>query len=264
MSKPYLFVDGAYLRRALENISQRYFDGETVPIEPAFLALGYEKTFYYDCLPIKREARPAEEGRPEEAGETEEEYDQRTAPQRDFHNRLRAAPGVHVFEGELRGQKKSRRRQKKVDVAIAVDMMTHSARRNMTRAALITGDLDFEPLLRALVMDGMFVTLRYEAATCSDELKWAADEHKRIKIKDAWEWTPSEFRARHPLPIGSRPIDDVVKTINGKHCGQPATLQTLRSGMHVILASARSYTGRDVAKIEIFVEDETGERPVWG
>ena len=38
-------------------------------------------------------------------------------------------------------------------------MLSHAHRKNMHKTTLLTGDLDFKPLVDALVQDGMFVTL---------------------------------------------------------------------------------------------------------
>ena len=68
----------------------------------------------------------------------------REKAQRDEFNSIRSLAGFHVIEGTL-----SAKRQKEVDVALAVDMLTHAFNHNMGWAHLIAGDLDFRPLVQA-------------------------------------------------------------------------------------------------------------------
>jgi hypothetical protein len=70
---------------------------------------------------------------------------------------------------------------------IAVDMLTHSFRRNMHQATLLTGDLDFKPLIDALVQEGMFVTLWYPPSTTSQELIAAADRSERFNVVSIYD-----------------------------------------------------------------------------
>ena len=72
--------------------------------------------------------------------------------------------------------------QKKSDVMIAVDMLTHTFRR-VQEAILLTGDLDFKPLIDALVNDGMFVTL-WHPPQAIKELIAAADRGRKSLIDD--------------------------------------------------------------------------------
>ena len=108
----YLFIDGAYFRKVVENISNKYFRGVNIPINYKALSSGFNKTFYYDCLDSRKK------------NESKKRYDKRCEEQKDFFNSLRMLEGFHVFEGTTYGEKK-RIRQKKIDVAITVDMLTH-------------------------------------------------------------------------------------------------------------------------------------------
>ena len=47
----YLFVDGRYFQKALDNISSEFFGGEKLPVDYGNFAQSYTKVFYYDCLP---------------------------------------------------------------------------------------------------------------------------------------------------------------------------------------------------------------------
>lgn len=139
----YLFIDGEYLRRVHNDALQSVFnrDGEL-----AFELVKHEaraqRVFVYDCLDDLRRA-----------GESESAYEGRIATQESFFDGIRSLNGVHVRLGSLRGTPK-RFRQKEVDVLLATDMLTHGYDGNMRQAILIAGDLDFRPIVEALVRRG--------------------------------------------------------------------------------------------------------------
>jgi uncharacterized LabA/DUF88 family protein len=99
---------------------------------------------------IKRDIAP---------NETDQAYEARVRPQRELFDSAAGVDRVHVYEGDARRRRKRGLEQKKVDVMIAVDMLTHTFRRNMHEATLLTGDNDFKPLVDALVHEGMFITI---------------------------------------------------------------------------------------------------------
>ena len=194
----YLFIDGAYFRYVVKDISSRYFHDIEIPIDFKALSSDFNKTFYYDCL------------EPKNSEESNDDYDVRVNKQKEFFNSLRLLEGYHVFEGITYGTGK-RIRQKKIDVAITVDMLTHSYRKNMQQATLLTGDLDFKPLIDALVQDGMWVTLWYEKATTNPELIYAADSSGDLNIQNIYDnWAKSEFKLKHKMPIAIIKEKDVT------------------------------------------------------
>jgi hypothetical protein len=96
---------------------------------------------------------------------------------------IAALDGYFVRRGSLRGK---RRRQKEVDVLLAVDMLSHSHRRNTDRMMLLGGDLDFRPLVEALVDQGTIVTVDCDARG-SKELTLAADSQKLLTLRELWD-----------------------------------------------------------------------------
>jgi uncharacterized LabA/DUF88 family protein len=182
----YLFIDGGCLRACLERISEVYADNQALRIDYETLTKGYSKVFYYDALPGRRSSET----------ETEEEYRARTSAKRSLFDQLSSLDRFHVYEGDVR-RSTSRRgpEQKKIDVMIAVDMLTHSFRRNMHQATLLTGDLDFKPLLDALVQEGMFVSLWFPPGETSKELKSAADRSRPFTVYNVYEamHNPKQF-----------------------------------------------------------------------
>jgi uncharacterized LabA/DUF88 family protein len=183
----YLFIDGAYLRSRLEYISKTFGIGAIAFDYAAFLSTDAQKAFYYDCLPAK--------GRQE----TSDEYEKRAEPQRNLFDTIKSLPGYHVFLGEA-VHSGGEKRQKGADNSIAVDMLTHSFRRNIDRAILSAGDRDFEPLVSALVREGIYVIVRYHPTSISRELVNAADERQEYDTCKLWEFATPEFNRRFPAP----------------------------------------------------------------
>lgn len=163
--REYLFIDGGCLRTAVENIGKGILGANVIcrPFIPA-LTDGYDKIFYYDAIPGQRH------------GEPPVTYEARVNSEQDRFNRIQAINRVHVALGKIVGRDK---RQKGVDVQLAVDMMTHAFRGNIERATLLAGDGDFTPLVKALVSEGIHVTLWHPPENeTSKELMNAADVTK--------------------------------------------------------------------------------------
>ena len=158
----YLFIDGSYLSATIGKLSKEFYSGRTIPIDFQKLAGGHTKSFYYDCIKPRRKK------------ESEKDFLKREEDQQEQFNAIRMINGYHVYEGVTKG-KVGQQRQKQVDVKIAVDMLSHSHRRNMHKATLLTGDLDFKPLVEALIDDGMYVTLWYDPSSTSKELMYTVD-----------------------------------------------------------------------------------------
>ena len=183
----YLFVDGGYLRKVAEKFGNDVYGGTELPIDYQALGNEFTKCFYYDCLP----APPAN-------GESATN-DARLARQREQLSEIRSLHGWHVVEGVMAG-KGGRARQKQVDVQIAVDLLTHSYRRNMHHAAFIAGDQDFKPLVEAVVRDGMFIEIWFEKSSASRDLLDAADGRRHLDLYTVHRYLTRPFRDAHPLP----------------------------------------------------------------
>jgi uncharacterized LabA/DUF88 family protein len=184
----YLFVDGGALRGRLNNVSKKCFDGIDFSIDFTKLARPYTKVFYYDAVPVREE------------GEEESIYEARIAPNRAVLEAAANVDGIHVYEGDARRRRRQGMVQKKVDIALAVDMLTHSFRKNMHRATLLTGDNDFKPLVDALVQDGMFVELWYPVDETSQELMQAADARRPLNMVRLCELLTISSQSKFCLP----------------------------------------------------------------
>ncbi len=187
----YLFVDGAYLRERLEGLATRYLQGDRPDIDYRVMFRnlwppevgGPEKVLYFDCRPPQRKS------------EHEGEYNQRVALADQTFRTLRALPGCHVILGETKQQK-----QKGVDVHLAVQALMHVFRRNTRKLGLLAGDLDFKPLVDALVLEGAYVTLIYDPRTTARELIDAADAHRVLWPHDLLRYMTGAFLRRHLPP----------------------------------------------------------------
>lgn len=192
----YLFLDAASLYGYTRGLSNRFFGGVSFEYSMERLKAegaggGYTRLFYYDALPVRKQ-------------EEEAVYLEATSQQRAILERARAVDGVHVYEGDAHKRKNRGNgtglEQKKVDVALAVDMLTHTFRRNMTHAALLTGDNDFKPLIDALVAEGMFVTLWYPPGETNAELINAADARRPLTLDKLRHWMLPDSARNFDLP----------------------------------------------------------------
>jgi uncharacterized LabA/DUF88 family protein len=207
----YAFIDGGYLREKFGVFTKTYFGiEETQPKSLDFDAIktyfGGEKVFYYDAIDDS-----------ELRNESGEQRRKRLESQESYFDGIRSHYGYHVRLGSVTGTYK-RLRQKQVDVLLAVDMLHHGFHRNMTHAVLLSGDLDFKPIVDSLVQHGIWVSVSYDQSGVSKELRWSADENDRIKPTDYWNWCRPEFREAHlnsfPKFASQRGISPVIaKTI---------------------------------------------------
>jgi uncharacterized LabA/DUF88 family protein len=188
----YLFLDGGCLRARVRSFSDSYCDGEELQINWWPPSRGFTKVFYYDALPCQRPNQP------------HEDFQTELASFEALHAKLATFDRFRVNEGDTRYRRGRGREQKKVDVMIAVDMMIHTIRRNMSKATLLAGDADFAPLLNALSNEGMFVTLVHPASASTDLLA-AADARKLITARVLYDWLEVPSQALlGPFPTVSR------------------------------------------------------------
>jgi len=186
----YLFIDGRYAQDIYCKAMQRVFEepGE-LSVHAMVSSIGRQpfRTYYYDCVDDLKKS-----------SETESDFQARLAKQEEFFTRTSSLYGVHFQRGTLKGQR--RREQKEVDVLLAVDMLTHGFNRSMTRAILIAGDLDFRPVVEALVRHGIFVEIWYEKTSAAKELPLAADFGRALNWHVLLSWSSPEFSGLHTCP----------------------------------------------------------------
>lgn len=179
----YLFIDAGCIDNRLKQMSETFAEAAPLSLAWPSLAAGYEKVFFYDALPGQKRS------------EHDEDYELRRDAAEQRHLYLQTLDRFRVYQGDARWRSGRGHEQKKVDVMIAVDMLKHTIRRNMQAAALLTSDVDFRPLLDALVDEGMFVTLIYNPSNTSQELLGAADARLPLSCYQMWSWLNDASRA---------------------------------------------------------------------
>jgi uncharacterized LabA/DUF88 family protein len=198
----YIFIDGGYLRSRHAEITRKWFGFEAeIDFNSVVRRLNatsgrmlwaevdrftqvdesVTKSFYYDCLDEDRRQ-----------DESESEFHARIEKQNALVANIREVNGCHIRLGALKGSKKIRR-QKEVDILLAVDMMAHAAQRNMTKVVLLAGDQDFRPAVESLVQLGIFVHIVGDAKHTSRELTWAASSYTKLTFDDFYGWTPNSL-----------------------------------------------------------------------
>ena len=262
----YLIIDGGYLSKAYEmNIWPIFGDDNRLNYSTIKSRAHARKAFYYDCLDNKQRHK-----------EQPTDFQARVTRQKQLFKMIRDVPGMHVRLGYVAGAK--RRRQKEVDVMLAVDMLNHAFHRNMTNAILIAGDRDFKPVVDALVQIGTFVHLMYEPGHCSEPLIRAADSHEAITIYKLCEWSLLDDRAtfsehfpeRHMYNQDDTPMlstagnPTLVKHGELTEGQKPVELWVAPSGYHYMCIRQKPgryarYHFQDRAKLERFFEKEHGK-----
>ncbi|WP_176223020.1 NYN domain-containing protein [Aurantimonas sp. 22II-16-19i] len=184
----YLFVDAESFRHALVDISSIYFDRAVIKVDWSRLREGHQKVFYYDAVPVQR------------ADEDENAYAVRVRPKRDELSAIEREPACHVRTGDMKHRKTRGNEQKMVDVQLAVDAMNAASKGLFSSLTLVTGDLDFKPLIAALVDMGVDVTLHFPPGHTSEDLIAAADNAIPIDINTAKEYISLNSSQRRSVP----------------------------------------------------------------
>src|SRR5260370_31293287 len=191
--RTYLFIDGEYLRRVHRDAMHGFVDVDgDLELYPLMRDARADRAFFYDSIDdVPRE------------GETSEECQKRIAPLEQFFGRARALSGVHVRLGTVAGK---RRRQKEVDILLATDMLTHGFNGNMEKSVLLAGDLDFRPIVEALVRHGVFVEVWYHRSSIAQDLPGAADFGHALRFRQLHSWNTEHFQTARPLPRDSENV----------------------------------------------------------
>jgi uncharacterized LabA/DUF88 family protein len=183
----YVYIDGGYLRKRVAGVGPRYYGADGFELDYSLFFRRFEKKFYYDSLPSRRES------------ESEEEFRRRTTEIERFFDRIRELPGFHVYLGKTVSQG-DRSRQKGVDVQLAVHMLSHAFRRIAQRGTLVAGDADFQPLAEAVVQEGMYLSLWSERRTTARALIHSVDAYERFQPYQWSEAAQEDFKTKYQRP----------------------------------------------------------------
>jgi len=190
----YSFIDGAYLRDKFRECMLRYHDEEASPDVPAGSSAirgNATKVFYYDCIDERQREN-----------ESNDEFRRRLTGQEAQFAAIREIPGWHVREGRLVGARKQSR-QKRVDILLAVEMLSHAFNKNMDKAILIAGDDDFTPLVEELLRHGTYTEVWSDRWVASQHLVHASDYGRRLGYPFYWQMASKQFQEEHPRPEDS-------------------------------------------------------------
>lgn len=194
MADHYLFIDGRYLDLAYADLIGRFLglDGD-LDVKTVVSHVSPQRTYYYNAVDDEQHQ-----------GEDEATYTARVDATIARFDNINALPATHVRYGSITGKSIKRKRQKQVDVQLAVDALLHAFNRNVGIVTLIAGDLDFKPLIEALNTLGVNTRVWYERRSASVELYKTADHASEISLDVAWSWSSLDFRDNHPIPRVSR------------------------------------------------------------
>lgn len=184
----FLFIDGAYLDEIAADVFTKVWNTTEVPLDYGRLSQAYTKTYYYHCPP------------PQKRDEDDASWQARCLPYFERAAQLGELRGWHVFEGTTKRHKKRGPTQKEVDVQLAVDLLTHSFKRNMDTATLLAGDQDFRPVVEAASREGMFITLQSMRQHANPALRMAADAREELTPSLLLSWVHASYRKPYEPP----------------------------------------------------------------
>lgn len=161
----YLFIDGGFLESMISK-SAKFFEIDLSSMQFYYgdICRDYPRTFYYDALPSQKD------------GETDELFKAKLDAKLKLFQRINRMPNMHTREGITRNRSTRRMlEQKGVDILLAIDVFKHASSNNLSRAHVMTTDLDFFPLFEALRDTPVSVHLHCYVPETSEELMSLAD-----------------------------------------------------------------------------------------
>jgi uncharacterized LabA/DUF88 family protein len=221
----YAFIDGNSFCKGMGPILAD-LHCEFDDIDWQMLTRNAQRIFYFDALPTKKEK------------ETGEQFEEKLEAKKLFFSKLRRVPNLHVREGVTRFRRDSSApdlTQKGVDVALAVEVLSHVHRGNISRALLFTGDLDFYPLLDTLTSTSARSELLYFRAKTARELIEAADVATELNHFTVCPVLPPACTQGFGPSGLDEDVADYLQVASGTLNGRPVTLsKSPRESKYVI------------------------------
>lgn len=160
----FLFIDGGFIETMVPKSAAFLGLELSSSLDYRAIAGGFQRTFYYDALPSRKD------------NDTDETFNEKFAAKLKLFERVNRAPFMHTREGITRNRSTRRMlEQKGIDIQLAIDVFKHASLRNMSEAHIMTTDLDFFPLFEALRDTPVSVHLHCYASETSEELMSLAD-----------------------------------------------------------------------------------------
>ncbi len=192
----YMFIDGAFLRAQIISAQEVYELDENVDIDYSELLRGVSRAFFYDSYPSKKPQ------------ESEKEHHNEIFKTEVLFKKIGSTPNLHVKTGLSRYQKRKRgAEQKAVDILLAMDMYRHAIHGNMDTAIIVTSDLDFAPVLEALLETKVRSRLWFDPKKTSDLLIDAADVAEPFNELDIMRFVSREISQHYTVSLQAAPDD---------------------------------------------------------
>ena len=176
----YVFIDGGFLDSLVERTA-RYFEleGDLRPLAYGAIAGPYQRTFYYDAFPAKKE------------NEDEAAYALKLRAKEQKFERINRTPFMHTREGITRNRTGggTRLEQKGVDILLAIDVYKHASIRTIDEAHIMSTDLDFFPLFEALRDTPVSTHLHCYPPETSKDLMFLADQVYPVNFFTILQWS---------------------------------------------------------------------------
>lgn len=161
-----VFIDGGYLD-ALRNYG---FRGRIDLQKLVSHAVGdgrLLRAYYYTCMPYQS-ATPTDEEKLRFSGKDH------------FLSKIRRFPRFEVRLGKLQKTADGVFQQKKVDILLAIEVVSLAWKGHIDKAVIIAGDSDFVPAIQQAKDAGVVVSLYYVKNACNTELLDSVDERCEI------------------------------------------------------------------------------------
>ena len=184
MLTAYGFVDGGYFRTQAKNLGIDYPNPHSTieyimsthvremgGFSPTMSSVFTRRMYFYDATDP-------------ELGSPDTNIDK-------YWEEIERLHDTEVRFGTIRGTRN--RRQKGVDILLAVDMLVGSFNNLFDIAVLVSGDEDFVPLVVEVQRRGISVVVAAVSSTTSAELRRVADRYIDLSEEGCWALTKNPF-----------------------------------------------------------------------
>ena len=162
-----VFIDGGYL----DSLQKNGFRGKLDYKKLVEHAVGTEgrllRAYYYACMPYQSQPPTKEEN---------ERYSKKDK----FISKIRRFPRFEVRLGKLQKISDDEFHQKKVDILLAIELVSLAWKGYIDKAVIIAGDSDFVPAIQQAKDAGVIVSLYYISGAFNNELLDSVDERVEI------------------------------------------------------------------------------------
>ncbi len=159
----YLFVDGAMFRKQIGHRTKVVYGERIYPsLQYMLRHANAQKLFWFDC-------------EPDDTNKTKDDVSLDIMIIRDL---VHSTPMCHFIDGYLSSGR--RKKQKAVDVGLAVYALDFALRNIITKVTLVAGDGDFMHLVQNLVRHGTTVSVWCDDKVVSNVIKDEADDYQSL------------------------------------------------------------------------------------